>query len=106
MRYAKLENGVLHYAPKKITDGEAVIYNPTAATLTALGYLPVVETDMPAPEPGYYYAASWEQREDSIVRVWTPEEELPPEPDPETVEERLDDIEAALVELAELIGGE
>lgn len=106
MNYAKLENGVLRYAPKKITDGEAVIYNPTAATLTALGYLPVVETDMPTAEPGWHYEGSWEQREDSIVRIWTLAEDPAPMPPEPTPEERLDDLEAALVELAELIGGE
>lgn len=105
MRYAKLQNGALHYAPKKITDGEAVIYNPTAATLTALGYLPVVETDMPTAEPGWHYEPGWEQQADSIVQVWTPVEDPEPVPELPTPEERLDDIEAALVELAGLIGG-
>ena len=70
MRYAKLQNGALHYAPKKITDGEAVIYNPTAATLTALGYLPVVETDAPETDAQHYAEPKWMEKDEQIVQEW------------------------------------
>ena len=65
--YAKLENGVLYRSPKKITEGNMVIFNPTVDMLITLGYLPVVMTD--PPEEGYA-EAHWEEQNGEIVQVW------------------------------------
>lgn len=90
MTYAKLENGVLHYAPRKLRIGDAWVYNPTGEQLLAEGYLPVVETEPPEAEPGWHYDGSWEQREDSIVRIWTLAEDPEPVPELPTPEEQPD----------------
>ena len=58
MRYGKLIDGALQYAPNKIKNGDSIIYNPTAETLTALGYLPVIVTDAPQTETGYQAVGS------------------------------------------------
>lgn len=72
MKYAKLINGVLRYAPKKVTVGDTLIFNPTGETLTALGYYPLSYTDMPEDAPeGYHYESGWQQGEDSIIQTWT-----------------------------------
>ena len=75
MAYAKLIDGALVYAPRKIQteiDGERyTVYNPPDELLAEQGWLPVVFTDMPdvAPE-GYVYAPGWEQAGDEIVQGW------------------------------------
>lgn len=70
--YAKLIDGVLRYAPKKVEVGDAIIYNPTGETLESLGYYPLTYTEMPddAPE-GYHYEDGWQQGATEIIQVWT-----------------------------------
>ena len=45
MRYAKLKDGAIEFAPRKIQMDGATVYNPVPDKLTALGYLPVVTSD-------------------------------------------------------------
>ena len=45
MRYAKLKDGTIEFAPRKIQMDGAMVYNPVPDKLTALGYLPVVTSD-------------------------------------------------------------
>ena len=70
--YAKLIDGVLRYAPKKVEVGDTLIFNPTGETLEALGYYMVEYADMPddAPE-GYHYEGGWQQGQYSIIQIWT-----------------------------------
>ena len=70
MRYAKLIDGVIYYAPKKIQDGDTVTYNPTPEMLLPLGYLPVVTTNPPEIPEGYYADYHWEEQDGEIVQVW------------------------------------
>ena len=75
MQYAKLMDGQLIYAPRKmqIEIGEEpyIVYNPPADMLAADGWLPLVFTDMPddAPE-GYEYVPDWDEFDGVIERVW------------------------------------
>lgn len=71
MIYAKLIDGHIQYAPKKIKDGDTVIYNPPAEVLLEEGYLPVRTTRPPDVEEGYIAVSGWEQTEDEIVQTWT-----------------------------------
>lgn len=71
--YAKLENGALKYAPKKIRYNNNIVYNPTEAMLIELGYLEVVNTDYP--DDGNYYTSSYEVQNNQIVQVWNLAEE-------------------------------
>lgn len=76
MKYAKLVNGSIRYAPKTIewTDEDEKIHivnNPKADKLLELGYLPVTYTDPPDDAPaGQHYESDWEQTETEILQVW------------------------------------
>ena len=71
MKYAKLIDGNLVYAPRKLPVGETVVYNPTPEMLTDAGYKPVVYTDPPVVEPGYEAVYGWVDDGDEIRQVWT-----------------------------------
>lgn len=92
MQYAQLINGVLRYAPKKVSIGDKLIYNPTGETLEALGYYPLSYTDMPDDAPqGYHYESGWQQGEASIIQIWTLAED----------DDEITDDEALLIILGE-----
>lgn len=69
--YAKLINGTIEFAPKKIKQDESTIYNPPVEMLLQKGYKPIIETPMPEPEEGYYYELSYKDEGEQIVYVWT-----------------------------------
>ena len=101
MNYARLIDGALIYAPRKIKqtiDGkEYTTYNPTGEMLAEQGWLPVVYTEPPddAPE-GYHYEDSFAETNDEIVQEWTLVE------DPDPAEEEVSSDEA----MEYLFGGE
>lgn len=75
MKYAKLIDGEIVFAPRKIQteiDGEPyTVYNPTAEMLEGDGWLPVVETESPDDAPdGYHYAPTYTEDGDEIVQGW------------------------------------
>lgn len=81
--YAKLINGTLRSAPKKVDYNGKTIFNPTEEILLDMGYLPVTYTDMPTDAPdGQHYESSWSQTDAEIVQVWTLVDN-PAEPEPE-----------------------
>ena len=91
--YAKFIDGVLTSAPRKIKDGDAVTYNPTAEMLTALGYKPVRYTEEPEAVDGYYNEMTWTETDEAIVQVWTMVEDLyADEASPDEIEEALGGI--------------
>lgn len=71
MTYAKLDNGVLHLAPKKINDGTKTTYNPPAEMLIELGYKELIYTDAPETDETHYAVPSWEESENAITQVWS-----------------------------------
>lgn len=73
MNYAKLINDDLQYAPRRMRVGENIVYNPTPKMLEADGYLPVVETEPPTVEDGYYAEPHWAVVDGEIVQSWTVE---------------------------------
>lgn len=74
MRYGKLIDGAVEYAPNKIKDGDSTTYNPTVETLTALSYMPVIVTDAPQTETGYQAVGEWVIENNQIVLKWHIEE--------------------------------
>ena len=74
MRYAKLIDGALVYAPRKMNttiDGEPyVVYNPPAELLEADGWLPVIYTDPPEAPEGYHYEPTYTEESGEIVQEW------------------------------------
>lgn len=116
--YAKLQNGMLHSAPKTVIWNGCTVNNPSAEKLMELGYKPVVYTDMPEnTETGKHYESSWTESETEISQSWTLVDN-PVYPDPEpTAEERISNLETTTDELksasddivlmlADIIGGE
>ena len=75
MRYAKLIEGEIVFAPNPILVGENYIGNPPGSVYEDAGYKPVVYTDPPTVEPGYIAVPGWEDEGDEIVQVWSIEEE-------------------------------
>ena len=70
--YAKLINGTLRSAPKKVDYNGKTIFNPTEEILLYMGYLPVTYTDMPTDAPtGQHHEPHWEQTDTEIMQVWT-----------------------------------
>lgn len=116
--YAKLQNGMLHSAPKTVTWNGCTVNNPSADKLVELGYKPVVYTDMPEnTETGKHYESSWTETEAEITQMWNlVDDPVYPEPEP-TAEERISNLETTTGELkstsddiilmlADFIGGE
>lgn len=98
MKYAKLINGNIRYAPKTVkwTDEKKQIHtvnNPDSNKLLELGYLQVRYTEAPGDAPsGQHYEPEWEQTETEILQVWHLVDN-PVYPDPElTAEEVLEII--------------
>lgn len=74
MKYGKLIDGALSWAPKGAElEGGAWQIPPSAEWLKANGYVEVEETPMPEPEPNCSYSFEWTEKDGKIVRVWTSE---------------------------------
>ena len=71
MYFGKLVDGFLQMAPNSIVVGDYRIVNPSANQYREAGFLPVVFTESPAVEDGYYLESSWVQEESQIKRIWT-----------------------------------
>lgn len=82
--HAKLINGRLQAAPKRVRHNGSTIFNPPDSVLSDLGYLPVTYTDMPADaSDGRHYEPRWEQAGTEIIQVWTlADDQAYPEPEP------------------------
>ena len=91
--YAKLTNGILRSAPKKVDCNGKTIFNPPDDILLDVGYFPVTYIDMPTDAPdGQHYESHWEQTDTEIVQVWTLVDD-PVIPEPElSADEALDII--------------
>lgn len=75
MNYAMLVNGEIVFAPRKLRDGETIVYNPPEALLRQHGYKPTRETEAPETEEGFMAIPDWEETEEAVVRVWRIEPE-------------------------------
>lgn len=77
---AKLSNGVLSYAPRKIIVDGKTIFNPTESLLKEQGYKEVESADMPEVSTLTQQAvSSYMEQSDKIVQSW---EIKPAQPDP------------------------
>ena len=76
MKYAKLIDGHISWAPKIVIYNGKRVANPKPEILLALGYKPVVYTDPPDPDPGYVLVFDWIETEEQITQHWfqVPEE--------------------------------
>ena len=77
---AKLINGALSYAPKKIIVDGKTIFNPSEAILKEQGYKEIETSEAPAvPTQTQQTVPSWVEQENKIVQSW---EINPAQPDP------------------------
>lgn len=68
---AKLINGVIQYAPKKIYIDNKLVFNPTDEQLKELGYKEIVYTEAPQTQvKGKFWASKFEDRVINIEQVW------------------------------------
>lgn len=68
---AKLVNGTLRYAPKKIYIDNQLIFNPTEAQLKEQGYKEVENTESPTIlTKTQTVVSSFVEQEDKIVQQW------------------------------------
>lgn len=75
MRYAKLIENEIQYAPNPILIDDRQIGNPPAELYLEQGYKPVTYTDPPETDPGYVAVPGWEDDGEAIIQTWTIEEE-------------------------------
>lgn len=102
--YAKLINGSLKRAPKKVAHKGKIIVNPPEDVLLELGYYPVIYTDIPEAPEGQYAESSWVQGNNEIIQIWNfVDNPTAPEVAEPTEGERIEALEAAVFELAEVI---
>lgn len=102
--YAKIENGTLIPAPRRIVLSGMQIFNPTTDHLTQAGYKLVTETPMPDDAPdGQHYETQYTDSGDTITQGWTLVENEEVEPAGKTIEERITDLEAGQAEITEAI---
>lgn len=103
--YAKLENGMLKYAPKCLQHNGKTVINPGEEMLLTLGYLPVQYNDPPAVDDGYRAEPHWKQTDTAIVQTWEVVEDTSPTP----LDARVDALETTtddmILLMADLIGG-
>lgn len=68
--YGKLTDGRLIPAPKMLVIGSTKVWNATVEQYASQGWLPVVYTDAPEAQEGFYYESGWAEEEDAIVQTW------------------------------------
>lgn len=100
MKYVKLISGRITYAPKKLINGNATIYNPTAEQLIADGYKPLQVDPMPTTDSRHHLEAVYTDTADAVVQSWIIVENPPEEP---TLEEQVEAQAQAIEELAMLL---
>lgn len=84
MKYAKLINSRLSYAPNPILHDGVWYGNPPAEIYLAEGFKPVTYTDQPEPQGVGWWNTTWTETEEAIVQGWewheaTDEDEISPE---------------------------
>lgn len=95
---AKLVNGALSYAPKKIIIDGKTIFNPGEELLKKQGYKDVETTEPPTVSTQTQQAVpSWTEQEDKIVQSW---EVKPAQPDPTAALQEIQ-TQAVLEQIAE-----
>ena len=70
MRYGKLLDEEISWAPNPILHDGLWYGNPPGSIYEAEGYKPVTYTPMPEAPSGYYYTEMWSETEDEIVQGW------------------------------------
>lgn len=73
---AKLINGQISFAPKKLYVNGRLVTSPSDSLLESLGYQQVIESEMPEEAvPGMVYVSIWAETENGIEQLYTLVEE-------------------------------
>ena len=95
---AKLIDGAISYAPRKIIIDGKTIFNPEEELLKEQGYKDVETSEAPAVSTRTQQAvSSWQEQEDKIVQTW---ELKPAQPDPAAALQEIQ-TQAVLAQIAE-----
>ena len=95
---AKLINGALSYAPRKIVVDGKTIFNPGDTLLREQGYKDVETSEAPTvPAQTQQAVSNWQEQEDKIVQSW---DVVPAQPDPAAALQEIQ-IQAVLAQIAE-----
>ena len=95
---AKLIDGAISYAPRKIIVDGKTIFNPEDSLLLEQGYKDVETTEAPAvPTQTQQAVPAWQEQENKIVQSW---ELKPAQPDPTAALQEIQ-IQAVLAQIAE-----
>lgn len=95
---AKLINGALSYAPRKIVIDGRTIFNPPEDMLKEQGYKDVETAEAPTVSTQTQQAVpSWQEQENKIVQTW---QVKPAQPDPTTAIQEIQ-TQAVLAQIAE-----
>lgn len=86
--YAKMENGMIKYAPKTMRVGNTTICNPTEQILSDLGYKPVIDVGTVIPDGIIEYT----EEPNRIVRTWSAVEVDGDDISPEEVVTALEEL--------------
>lgn len=70
MRYAKLINNNVQYAPNPILIEDNYIGNPPIENYLEEGYKPVIYTEQPELQGSGYYKEVWKETETNIIQDW------------------------------------
>lgn len=89
MKFAKVVNGALKFAPRRIEKDGKLLLTTSIDEYAAIGYRPVQLTDAPSCPKGYELSYHWEDDGTACVQVW----ELTEIPQPD---EDAEDMRAAL----------
>ena len=86
--------------------GVLVDGKPLMRTEQETGFYPVTFSDEPTETPeGYHTVCAWQQNGTGIYQLWDYELDEKPEDATVALSARIDELEAALVEVADTIGG-
>lgn len=78
VKYGKLVNGAIEYAPKSFDTPGGVMLNPTEQTYLARGWKKIVDVAPPALGGYYSVATGWEEGETVIDRIYEMREIVKP----------------------------
>lgn len=68
--YAKLTDGNIVFAPRKLDGDGVVVYNPPESMYFEQGWKSVIFTDEPEAPRDYYYESGWVEQDEAIVQTW------------------------------------
>ena len=70
LKYARLNGDKLVYAPNILVMGDEQIINAPPEVYASRGWLPVIKTNSPQAEDGYYYEPYYSESDGAIVQRW------------------------------------